>query len=162
MARYLDTIDLPLPIQQVFDDLADFSNVAAWDPGVSEAERLDDGPIRLGSRFRVVASFLGRAVPLTYAIIGFEPPHRLVLRGEDSSFVSHDEITLAPRGAGTRVTYDARLELSGLRRLADPVVHAVFQWVGRQAAGGLRERGWALAGRAAQTSPPPPPAAVAR
>ena len=54
MARYVDAIDLPIPLEQAFDYLADFSRTAEWDPGVVEAERLTPGPPRRGSRFRVV------------------------------------------------------------------------------------------------------------
>jgi hypothetical protein len=49
MARFVDAIDLPLPIEQAFDDLADFSHIAEWDPGVAEARQLDDGQVRLGA-----------------------------------------------------------------------------------------------------------------
>jgi len=31
MARFVDAIDLPLPIEQAFDYLADFSHAAEWD-----------------------------------------------------------------------------------------------------------------------------------
>ncbi|MGH0031090.1 MAG: SRPBCC family protein [Myxococcota bacterium] len=140
MARFVDAIDLPLPIEEAFDYLADFSRTAEWDPGVEEASRITRGEIRVGSRFRVTASFFGRRVPLEYRIHELERPTRLVLRGEDASLVSIDEITLVPRPGGTRVTYEARLELSGLRRIADPLLDLLFQRVGSQAAEGLRGR----------------------
>jgi carbon monoxide dehydrogenase subunit G len=140
MARYVDAIDLPIPLEQAFEYLADFSRTAEWDPGVVEAERLTPGPPRRGSRFRVVVSFLGRRLPLDYEITAYEPPTRLVLEGGDSSVHSHDEITFAPRPGGTRVTYEARLELRGLRRLADPLLQLILQRIGRLAVCGLQER----------------------
>ena len=140
MARYVDAIDVPVPVEEAFDYLADFSRTADWDPGVSDAERLGSGPIGVGSRFRVVVSFLGQSLPIEYEIATYERPTRLVLRGGDDGFRSIDEITFVPRGRGTRVTYEARLELSGIRRLADPLLDLVFQRIGRQAARGLRER----------------------
>jgi dehydrogenase/reductase SDR family protein 12 len=139
VARYVDVIDVPVPIEQAFDYLADFSRTADWDPGVSDAERLGSGPIGSGSRFRVVVSFLGQSLPIEYEIATYERPTRLVLRGGDDGFRSIDEITFAARGRGTRVTYEARLELSGIRRLADPLLDRVFQRIGRRAARGLRE-----------------------
>lgn len=39
MARYVDAIDLPIPVEEAFDYLADFSRTAEWDPGVVEAHR---------------------------------------------------------------------------------------------------------------------------
>jgi carbon monoxide dehydrogenase subunit G len=140
MARYVDAIDLDLPLEEAFDYLADFSTTAEWDPGVVEAERLTPGPIGRGTRFRVVVAFLGRTLTFEYEIIAYEPPHRLVLRGTNEALVSTDEIGFMPKGSGTRVTYEARLELTGLLRLADPVLHVMFQHVGRLAVRGLRER----------------------
>jgi uncharacterized protein YndB with AHSA1/START domain len=140
MARFIDAIDLPVPVEDAFHYLADFSNTAEWDPSVESAERLDAGEIGPGSRFRVRVGFAGQTLALDYEITAFEPPTRLVLRGGDAQVESVDEVTLAPREGGTRVTYEARIELCGLRRLADPLVHLLFQRVGQLAARGLRER----------------------
>jgi uncharacterized protein YndB with AHSA1/START domain len=153
MARFVDAIDLPLPIGEAFDYLADFSHTAEWDPGVAEAERLTPGAPRQGSRFRVVVSFLGRRLPLEYEIREFERPSRLVLVGGDEALRSIDEITFVPRAGGTRVTYEARLELTGIRRLADPLLHLLFQRIGSLAVRGLRER---MAGRRAGGAPGAP------
>ncbi len=140
MARYIDAIDLPIPIEEAFDYLADFSRTVEWDPGVEEARRLTRGTVRLGSRFRVTVSFLGRRIPLEYRITEFERPSRSVLSGGDSSLRSVDEITFVSRPGGTRATYEARLELVGIRRIADPILDLLFQRIGRLAVCGLRER----------------------
>ena len=140
MARYVDAIDLPIGIEDAFDYLADFSRTAEWDPSVAEARRLTRGKVGLGSRFRVSVSLLGRRIPLEYRISEFERPSRLVLSGGDPSIRSVDEITFVSRPGGTRVTYEARLELVGIRRLADPLLDLLFQRIGRLAVRGLRER----------------------
>jgi hypothetical protein len=44
-----------------FGYLATFSDAAEWDSGVLAEERLDPGPAGVGSRFRLVVPFLGRA-----------------------------------------------------------------------------------------------------
>jgi hypothetical protein len=72
VARYVDAIDLPIPLEEAFDYLADFTTTAEWDPGVAEAKGLTPGAVRLGSRFRVSVSFLGRRIPLEYRITEFE------------------------------------------------------------------------------------------
>jgi hypothetical protein len=140
VARYVEAIDLGRSKEEAFDYLADFSRTAEWDPSVVEARRLTRGKVRLGSAFQVIVSFLGRRVPLEYRITEFERPSRLVLSGGDSSLRSIDEITFVSRPGGTRVTYEARLELTGIRRLADPFVDVMFQRIGRLAVRGLRER----------------------
>lgn len=150
MARYVDAIDLTLSVEEAFDYLADFSRTAEWDPSVVEARRLTPGKVRLGSSFLVSVSFLGRRIPLEYRITEFERPSRLVLSGGDPSLRSIDEITFVARPGGTRVTYEARLELTGIRRLADPILNVLFQRIGRLAVRGLRER---VAGQGTEGAP---------
>ncbi len=140
MARYVDALDLPLPIEAAFDYLADFANTAEWDPGVTRARKTTPGPVGVGTRFDVEVSFLGRRLPLEYEVTEFEAPHRLVLAGGDETIRSLDEITFVPRRGGTRMTYEAQLELVGWRRIADPLLTATFQLIGRTAVRGLRER----------------------
>jgi carbon monoxide dehydrogenase subunit G len=140
MARYVDAIDLPIPIEEAFDYLADFSRTAEWDPGVKESSLLTPGEIGVGSRFRVVVSFLGQQIPFEYGITEYDRPTRLVFAGGDASLESIDEITFVSRPGGTRVTYEARIELVGIRRLAEPILDVLFQRVGRLAVRGLRER----------------------
>ncbi len=140
MARFVDAIDLPIPIEEAFDYLSDFSRTAEWDPSVTKARRITRGEIGLGSRFEVTVSILGRALPLEYEITEFTPPHRLVIAGGDDSVESIDEITFAARHGGTRITYEACVELVGLRRIVDPLLDVLFQRVGSVAARGLRER----------------------
>ncbi len=140
MARYLATIDSPRPIEDVFAYLSDFSTTQSWDPGVAEAWRLDDGLIGEGSRFEVIADFMGRKTPLVYGITAFDPPHAVTLRGENATVVSLDTITFAATDAGgTQVTYDADLVLKGPLRLADPVLRLIFGRIGDAAVGGLAE-----------------------
>jgi uncharacterized protein YndB with AHSA1/START domain len=140
MARFVDAIDLPLEIEVAFDYMADFSRTAEWDPGVAEARRLTPDPIGAGSRFEVIVAFAGRRIPFEYVISEFDRPHRIVLEAADSSLHSTDEITFTQSPSGTRMTYEARLELSGAAMLADPLLDVLLQRIGRLAVRGLRER----------------------
>lgn len=139
MATYTATIATPRPIEEVFAYLSDFSNTREWDPGVVEAERLDDDPVEEGSEFRIVAEFLGRRSSLLYRVVEHEPPNVVTFRGVNSSVVSLDRLTFERFGAGTRVTYDADLTLKGPFKLADPVLTLAFRRVGDRALAGLRE-----------------------
>jgi carbon monoxide dehydrogenase subunit G len=140
MAHYAKTIEAPGSLQAIFDYLSDFSNVAEWDPGVREAERLDPGPLDVGSEFRVVAGFLGRDVELTYNVVKLEPPKRIVLEAAGDGLRSTDTISFEPVPKGVRITYRADLQLEGLRRLADPLLQVAFAWIGYDAIRGLCRR----------------------
>ncbi len=137
MARYTTAIPSSLPPAEAFAYMADFSHALEWDPSVSEAAREGDAPVGLGSRFALVARFAGRAVPLTYEIVAYEPPARVVLEAR-RGFVSRDTITVeAAAGGGSLVHYEAVLAFSGVGRLFDPLMQIVFNRVGAKARAGL-------------------------
>jgi len=139
MARYRTSVGTPRPRAEVFAYLSDFSTTRDWDPGVVEAERLDDGPVALGTRFRVVARFLGRETELTYAVVDICPGELVTLRGENATVVSLDTMTFADGWTGgTVVDYEADLALKGPLRVLDPLLALAFRRVGDRALAGLR------------------------
>lgn len=137
MARYSATIASRLAPADAFAYMADFANAQFWDPSVSRAVREGNGPLGLGSTFALVARFAGRDVPLTYAIVEYEPPAKVVLEAR-RGFVSRDTIAVEEAaGGGSLVHYEALLAFSGIARLADPLMQLVFNRVGEQAKAGL-------------------------
>jgi hypothetical protein len=138
MARYVASLHSPRSVDDVFAYLSDFSTTQEWDPGVVEARRVEDGPVGAGSKFVIVARFLGRETTLTYEIVDLVPRVSVTLRGENSTVVSRDTITCKPDPRGTRVTYDAELTLKGPLKLADPLLALAFGRVGDRALEGLR------------------------
>ena len=138
MAHYRGTVDSARPAEATFAYMANFANVSEWDPTAVEARALQEGEPALGSRFFVRVRWLGRDLPLTYEIVAYEPPRRLVLRAENATSVSEDTVEVEPRGEGSRLTYDARVELKGAARLLDPLLGLAFRRLGDNAAAGLR------------------------
>ena len=137
MAHYRTTLISRLGVEEAFAYLEDFSHCQSWDPSVVEANRLDDGPIAKGSRFRVVASFLGRKVQLEYVVTAFEPPHRVVFSAALPRLSSVDEITVASHEGRTSVTYRSDLKALGIFRPLDPVLSFFFQRLASRAREGL-------------------------
>ena len=150
MARYHASLHTELPCEEAFTYLSDFSTTEEWDPGVLDAARLDTGQLEVGSKFRLTASFLGRAVPLTYEIVEFHPPLIVGFRAESATVISRDRITFEPAGQGTLIGYDADLALKGPLRLADPLLALAFKRVGDRALAGLSEK---LRGRVSTVAP---------
>ena len=148
MARFVDAIDLPLPPAAAFALVADFARLPEWDPGAAAARRLDAGRLEVGSRFAVDYGFLGWRTALEYRVRSVDAPHRVVLEGGNESVRSIDEIGFAPRGTGTRVTYEARLEPKGRLALTDPVLQLVFPVLARAAVRGMKKRAEQLAAEA--------------
>lgn len=140
MARFTTTLTSVNSPEVVFDALADFSNTAQWDPNVEKGERLDDGPVGVGSTFKLLNDFFGQKQRLIYEMLEFDRPGRFVVKAETSAFDSLDTITVVTEGEGSSVTYDAVVTLkSRLAPVMDPVVGLLFRIVGGKAAKGLRE-----------------------
>ena len=124
----------------MFAYISDFSTTQEWDPGVVEAERLNDAAVGEGTEFRLVAEFLGRKTALTYRIVEYDPPHAVTFRGENATVISNDRITFEAVDQGTRMTYDAELVLKGPLRLADPLLGLAVNRVGDRALAGLKHK----------------------
>ena len=125
--------------EETFDYLADFANAAEWDPGVAAAERLDAGPVALGSVFRLQVRVGPRITPLDYRIVSFERPNRVVLLGDNGTIRSEDTITVVPgSGGGSVLTYSADLTLNGGLSRLDPLLSLPFGRIGDRGLGGLR------------------------
>lgn len=139
MARYRTEQPFAGPPEVAFDYLANFTSVAEWDPGVVSATRLDDGPLAVGSRFRVVVKTGPRSTPLVYEVRELEPGHRIRLVAESSMLRSDDVITVMPADADRAVVvYEADLQLRGVAVVGSPLLGLVFDRIGDRAAAGLR------------------------
>jgi hypothetical protein len=146
MTRLHEQIDTDLPLETAFDFVADFANAAQWDPGVARSVRLDEGPLRPGSRFALDVRMGQRIAPMTYQVAALERPHRVVLVGAGSGVDAVDEIVFEPTASGTRIRYIADIRLRGLLRIVQPFLSAAFRRIGRNAASGMRRTLADLAG----------------
>lgn len=138
MSRYVTKIESRLSPPEAFAYMADFSHARIWDPSVSEARRVGEGPVEVGSEFDLVARFGGRDVPLRYSIVEHDPPRRVVLEARRRGFVSRDTIRVEAAAQGSTVHYEATLVFSGLGRLLDPVMQGIFNRVGARATVGIQ------------------------
>lgn len=138
MTRITEHIETPLAPAAAFAFIADFANAMHWDPGTVTSERIDDGPVELGARYRLGVRLGGRVAPMEYRISAFEPPHRVVLVGEGSGVSALDEIRFEPAGTGTRIDYTADIRLGGVLRLIQPFLGRAFAKLGRDALAGMQ------------------------
>jgi len=132
-----EAFSTPTPPAEAFRYIADFSNIADWDPGVATSERVGDGPVGLGSRFDLQVRFGGATIPMQYVITRFEPDQRVVLAGTGERITAVDTIELEPDGQGSRIQYQAVLEFRGWLRWVSPLFRSRLDEVGRKAVAGL-------------------------
>lgn len=138
MAVLKERIDTPLEIEDAFAFIADFANSAEWDPGTATAERIDDGPIRVGSRFRLGVRMGGRIAPMTYTITRLDRPRRVTLAGEGSGVSAVDDISFESTGGRTVISYTADIRLRGVLRLLAPFAGGSFRRLADNARAGMQ------------------------
>lgn len=139
MIRVRRSLICDRPAQDTFPFIADFANLPDWDPGIASSRRLDEGPIRTGARYEVVARFLGRRVPMVYEVTRYEPPHRIVLEGRSGHLRAIDDIRFEPVSGGTRIRYRADFRFSGAMRWAEKLIRPAFERLASRAMQGMQE-----------------------
>ena len=137
MANFEATIPSTWTREKIFDYLADFRSVAEWDPSMQSATLVSGTPGEVGARYELVMSTLGRETTLVYEAIEVQRPDRIVLRCETDSLVSLDTITVSD---SAEVTYDAHLELKGLKKVAEPALQVGLVLASERAKRSLEEK----------------------
>lgn len=133
-----EILEVARPLDEVFAFVGDFANTREWDPGVADARKVTEGPIGVGTRYAVDVVFNGRQLPMTYEVTGWDPPNRVVLKGEGSTVTAVDDIRFEAVPSGTRIRYSADLRLKGLLKLAEPLLGKRFDKTGKAAMAGMR------------------------
>lgn len=139
MANYTATIHSPMPVEQTFDYMADFSNAAEWDANTVSSECLNGDPGRVGARYEVVTGFGGRELTLTYETTEYTPHERVVLVSGTGLAAIEDVMTFAATPEGTEITYQANVKPRGLAKVLDPLFGLIFRPVGDRAAESMRK-----------------------
>jgi carbon monoxide dehydrogenase subunit G len=118
------------PPAEVFPYVADLERAPEWVPDLISVEKLGDGPVRVGSRFRQEVRAAGRTGHAELEVTEYEPPRRFAHRGKGGPAEFKAEFTLEPDGEGTRVRHDFEVRMKGLFKLASGAVEG---WVERNA-----------------------------
>ncbi len=169
MAIFTAEIESRWTADETFSYLADFSNAEQWDPGVLQAERLDNQPERLdnqherldnqpgrpdnyppvqvGSQFRLLVPFLGGKLAMIYRVTSISCEHSIedltvTFAARHPLLLAHDRITVRshePVSLDSTVSYQAEVSLRGPLKLLDPLLSKGFQQVGQRAADGLAQ-----------------------
>jgi len=141
MALLREVIEVPTPLPQAFDYVADFSNAQEWDPGVVSSRQAGEPTTpRIGAAYDLVVSFRGNQRSMRYVITELDRPSRIVLKGEGTKVDALDTIELQEHDGGTRVIYEADLRLKGVARVATPFLEGAFDEMGKRALAGMRNR----------------------
>jgi len=139
MPVYTASISSTWSVDEAFTYMGDFANAQRWDPSVTSAHRIDDGPLATNSAFELTVRFAGRDKTLRYAVTSIDPPRTVVFMSLTGSLLSADTLTFVPRANGCEMTYRAELRFTGIAAVANPLLGLLFRRLGDRTRDSLRE-----------------------
>lgn len=124
MQRVERAARIPAPPSEVFAYLADLDNLAEWQSGIVSAERVDSGPMQVGSSARVTRELMGQRLSVPLTVTAYEPPGRLGIGSEVSGVKAAATLELAPAddGASTDLAFAMEIRGSGLTGFMEPMI----------------------------------------
>lgn len=99
-----DALHLDRPPAEVFDLLTEPERLAVWNHAFDHAERLEAGPLAVGSRVRIRARVDGRPADLEVEIVDLRAPELLELVGRTDAVETRARVTVRATDEGSEVT----------------------------------------------------------
>lgn len=115
------------PVETVWDYISNFDNMPIWSTGTVEMRLLSEPPVRKGTTYVWVGQALGQRMEVTSEVTEFEPNRAWAYKSISGPFASAARYSVEPADGGTRVTASAGGEMSGLFKLAEPVMAAMMK-----------------------------------
>lgn len=136
VARIAGEVTIDVPVEEVFDLVADERNEPKYNPRIVRAEKVSQGPVASGARFVVEPKNRGTKGEMTVEVVEYDRPHRLrtVTR---SSYMHVDGMLTFDEVAGrTRLRWVWNMSLLGRVQMLSPVLALIGprwerrNWVG--------------------------------
>jgi uncharacterized protein YndB with AHSA1/START domain len=123
MAKTERSTDIAKPPEAVFPYLFEEDKVPQWTTGLDGYERLDDGPLAKGARFRQRLDVSGQRIDAELEVTAYDPPRRAESRTEIRGIDVISVYALEPADGGTRLTQSVEATGGGLKgRVLIPII----------------------------------------
>ena len=111
------------PVDEVFAFVADFTTLPQYDRWVESVERVDDGPIGVGSAWTHRRTQGRRRIDAPIELVEYRSPRSFAMVSGSPGFEVRSSMTFeAIDPATTKVTELLEMRLSGLPRLFEPMI----------------------------------------
>ena len=122
MIKLAHSVIINRPVEEVFEFVIDPQNEPLWISGTLEAVQISEGPLDVGAKVRARSRFLDQNVDTIWVVTEYERNRRRgakVISGTMSSEFIESYETVE---GGTRISATGQIEVSGLLKLAEPLV----------------------------------------
>lgn len=114
------SVEINRPVEAVFAYIMDIRNDVHWQTGVVDVSI--DRPMQAGAKLRSVRKFLGMRIEGLAEVVEYQPNAKRITKGVGGPFQVTATQIFERNGDGTRLTFHAVAELTGLLRLVDGIV----------------------------------------
>ena len=122
MGRISGEILIERPVEQVFDYVADQRNEPIYNPRMLHSEKITDGPVGVGTRFRATAQSGRREIEMLIEVTEYQRPGRFGSRTTMSTAEVDGGLTFEPVDGATRMSWSWDVRPRGSLWLLAPLV----------------------------------------
>lgn len=127
MAGFESTEWIARAPEEVFGFLTDTANAPRVVPSVVRVEKLTDGPVGAGTRYRETRLMKGKEAQAELEVTAHEPPAHYAVRNVTSGVETEYDYRLSRERDGTRVDLAAVVRAGGLKKAIAPVVVSILK-----------------------------------
>ncbi|MFZ5872330.1 MAG: SRPBCC family protein [Actinomycetota bacterium] len=122
MARIEGEVLIRRPVEEVFDFVADERTEPTYNRNMLRSEKVTDGPIGRGTRFRAIIRAGRRTLPMDIEYTAFDRPHLIASTTRMSTADFNGTLTFTPTALGTRLRWSWQTRPKGALRVVAPVL----------------------------------------
>src|SRR5258706_2787761 len=112
------------PVEEVFAFLSNLENNLKWRSGMIKAEKISDGPIGVGTTYRLINSLFGQQVEGEVVVTEYELNRKYATMNKSGLLIKTQRMFEAVEG-GTRGTFSVETELDGFFKLVEPLMASI-------------------------------------
>jgi polyketide cyclase/dehydrase/lipid transport protein len=109
------------PLEEVFVFLSNLENNLKWRSGMIKAEKISEGPIGVGTTYRMINNFFGRQVEGEAVVTEYELNRKYATMNKSGLPIKTQRV-FEPIEGGTRVTFSVETEVGAFFKLVEPLM----------------------------------------
>ncbi len=112
------------PVEDVFAVASNPEGYLKWSPGLVEVKKTSEGPVGVGTTWRLVRQALGQRLEGDLELTEYEPNRKFTLDSKSRPFPGEARWTFDAVEGGTRVSVVLQAEPGGFFKLAEPLLRS--------------------------------------
>ncbi len=121
MVRFTADVIIARPVETVFSFVARAENGSMWNSAVREVRKTSEGPVGVGTEYRMSRQLPQGSVENTLQVVEYEPNERYAIRVTSGPTPFLYRYTFEPQGDRTRMSLSAEGSLGGAADLLSPI-----------------------------------------